>query len=1224
MLDASLHRHGKSSGVRDGVLLLIACLCLPGAIPARAAGDDGFQLFARTNLAAWCIVPFDAKRRGPEERAAMLQRLGFRWLAYDYRAEHVPTFDAEMEALRRHGVRLLAWWFPGALHDEARLILGVLQRHQVRGAQLWVTGGGGPVRDAAEQRARVAAEAQRLRPIAEAAAPLGCVVGLYNHGGWFGEPENQLAILEVLRAAGVTNVGLVYNQHHGHEHLDRFADLLAKMKPHLLALNLNGTVRDGDKLGRKILPLGQGDLDLQLLRLIRDSGWRGPVGILNHTDEDAEARLLDNLEGLDWLVAQLEGRPPGPKPKPRSWREPAAGQGSGAPPASTESVSPAFGRALRGGRVVESRADYRELPLTVECWARLDSREGFNILVASDPKASAAHWELYSYADSGVFSVHQPGRGGEFKSAVNICDGQWHALAAILEPGRVRLFVDGRLALDRPAKPQSGAVVPGGLAFGQLVEGGIGCDGAVDNVRISRGVREIPRPPPQPLTRDAQTLGLWDFDDTPRAENGATSAPPSKYWAVEDPNEREKLPLYQVIPAATPEELTRANGLPKRETYRTWHRSHGDNGGTRFSALDQINRANVTNLQVAWTYHSRDGSNNLQCNPIIVRGVMFAPTPGRRIVAVNAETGVELWGLRPEGRPAFRGLIYWPGRDGAGERLFFCAGRFLYALDPRSGRPIADFGDAGKSLLPGNAQGDFGAATAGPAIFERILVVPGFEKDVWGFDAVTGRHWWTFHTVPQPGEFGHDTWDRPQSYAANCWGGMALDEARGIAYVTTGSPKPNFVGVGHRGQNLFANCLIALDARTGRRLWHFQEIRHDIWDLDIPAPPNLATISRGGRRVDVVAACTKIGNTLLLDRVTGKPIFPFRLRRAPTSDVPGEETWPYQPDVELPEPFSKMEYTEADLTERTEEAADFALTRFKSMHHGFFRPCSEGKATLFFGIDGGAEWTGACVDPDTGRLYVTASHIGWTIALFRDDDPPHDPRAPKTPGQVVFEQTCAQCHATNRLGLGMFPPLRGLRHRLTEAEVTRQIREGKNAMPAHPSLSEDDLKALVDFLLLRDRPLPPPGPRPERPRYNSNGYPKFYDHEGYPANKPPWGTLNCLDLNTGRLLWKVPHGEYPELTAEGVKKTGTENYGGPIVTAGGLVFCAGTRDNKLRAYDKDTGRELWSARLPWTGSAPPASYEANGRQFIVIAATGGNKLGTPYGDAYVAFALPER
>lgn len=288
---------------------------------ADAAAVSDYQLFARTNLVAWCIVPFDAKKRGPEERAAMMERLGFKLFAYDYRAEHIPTFDAEMEALKRHRIQLFAWWFPTTLNAEAQNILDVLKRHQIR-AQLWVTGSGAPTKTPEDQAARVAEEANRIKSIADAAAGIGCSVALYNHGAWFGQPENQIAIVEKLRAGGVTNAGIVYNLHHGHAHLDRFPELLRKMKPHLVALNLNGMVRDGETTGRKILPLGQGNLDLRLLKTIHESGWRGPVGVLNHTDEDAEARLLDNLEGLDWLLAQLDGKPVGPKPVPRSWRPP--------------------------------------------------------------------------------------------------------------------------------------------------------------------------------------------------------------------------------------------------------------------------------------------------------------------------------------------------------------------------------------------------------------------------------------------------------------------------------------------------------------------------------------------------------------------------------------------------------------------------------------------------------------------------------------------------------------------------------------------------------------------------------------------------------------------------------------------------------------------------------------------------------------------------------------
>lgn len=704
--------------------------------------------------------------------------------------------------------------------------------------------------------------------------------------------------------------------------------------------------------------------------------------------------------------------------------------------------------------------------------------------------------------------------------------------------------------------------------------------------------------------------------------NFAGSGATHDYWSVEDARAREQLPLYQTIPAARPDELTPANGYPKRKTFLTWQRSHGDNSGARYSALDQINRQNVTNLQVAWVYHSHDGEKYLECNPIIVGDVMFAPTAGNHVVAINAVTGAEIWRFAPEGegRPAYRGLIYWPGEGRAGDRVLFCAGKYLYALDPKTGRPIASFGNGGKTELPGAADGDFGAATAAPVIFKHIIIVPGFQKDVWGFDVATGALLWTFHTVPHPGEFGYDTWDYTEGYAANDWSGMALDDVRGIAYIVTGGPKPNFIGVGHLGQNLFANCLIALDARTGKRLWHFQEVRHDIWDQDITSPPNLTTIERDGKRVDVVVACTKLGNTILLDRVTGKPIFPYRLRRAPASTLPGEITAPYQPDPELPEPFSKFEFTAADLFSRNELQDTYVQNQFKSAVTGWFVPPAEGKTILYFGMDGGAEWSGACVDPESGHLYVSANHLGWFISLYRDEDPPEDPNAPKTRGRVVYETYCASCHGPSKMGMGTAPPLRGLRFRLDATAITKQVLNGKNAMPAFKNIPSADLAALADYLLWRDRPLPKVDTKPARPHYDFTGYNRFYDTEGYPANKPPWGTLNCLDLNSGKFLWKVPLGEYAKLAADGLRHTGTDSYGGPIVTAGGLVFCSGTRDNKIRAFDKDNGSELWSAELPLTGSAQPATYEVNGRQYVVIAATG-IKLDRTQGDAYVAFAL---
>ena len=499
--------------------LLLTLLALPGAEP----------VFERGNLVAWCIVPFDAKKRGPEERAAMLARLGLRRFVYDYRAEHVPQWDAELAALKKQGIKLEGWWFPTTLNDEAKAALALFRRHDVH-PQLWVMGQGGPVavKDAADQRARVAAEVARLKPICEAGAAQGCPVALYNHGGWFGRPENLLAVVEALRAEGVRNVGIVYNLHHAHDVVERFDKFLPKLLPYLLCLNLNGMDADGEAAGRKIKPLGTGHLDLALLRQIRASGYRGPIGLLNHTDADAEGRLQDNLDGLAWLVAQLDEPLAPPAPSYRTWKEPAARRrlaGAHAVP----SLSPEFGSALAGGLLLPGKPEYHAWPITVECRARLDGKADYNVLIACNHKAELGHWEFKTDRGTGAFGLYIPGRGGEFPTGRVMTDGRWHDYAATIGVDRVRVWIDGELVLDRPLPPETKrpAAKTEQLAFGRLVDGSIGCDGVIDEVRLSRG-ETAPVRSAGPRSREEPTLGLWSFEEPFTAAPVAADFRPAK------------------------------------------------------------------------------------------------------------------------------------------------------------------------------------------------------------------------------------------------------------------------------------------------------------------------------------------------------------------------------------------------------------------------------------------------------------------------------------------------------------------------------------------------------------------------------------------------------------------------------------------------------------------------------------------------------------------------
>lgn len=728
---------------------------------------------------------------------------------------------------------------------------------------------------------------------------------------------------------------------------------------------------------------------------------------------------------------------------------------------------------------------------------------------------------------------------------------------------------------------------------------------------------------------DARTFSAENPKILPGMKQVAIWLVASTSWLAaqtEDAVVRAQLPEFRTIPAATPDELTPTAGQPEAATFTAWTRSQGDNGARRYSALRQITRENVGELAPVWTFRSGDGAANVQCTPIVVDGVLFAPTPGRAIVAIDAATGVEKWRRKiPDLRnglqdsPARRGLVFWPGDAAHPGRLLFGAGDWIYALDPKSGEPVAEFGVAGRVPI---ATG----ATAAGAVFQHVFVTTGLSGDVYGFDVRSGRELWRFHSVARGEEFGAATWDGPQA-GANGWSGLSVDDARGLAFVALGAPRPDMVGVRRLGDNLFSNCVLALDVLSGKRLWHFQDVRHDIWDLDVCAPPNLVTITHEGKRIDVVTCMGKSGHLFVLDRVSGKPVFPVRMRRAPVSKLPGERTAEYQPDPEWPEPISRSEFSPADITDRTPEARAFVESVVARANYGFFAPFEEGKPTLYIGSRGGAEWSGAAVDVPTGRLYVTSNRWVSKITVMANDEQERDPRQAASAGEKVYAEHCASCHGPNRAGLGMVPPLIGLKGRSTEAEVLALLATGRGLMPPNLLLDDAQKKALLDYLFRRNQP---PSRRAGetadasgRPNYTFNGFAFLVDHEGYPGIKPPWGLLNCYDLSTGKALWRVPLGELAELTKQGVPKTGSQNLGGASVTAGGLVFVAGTEDEKLRAFDADTGAELWAAKLPFAGTAAPAIYEAGGRQFVVITSTGGGRVGgkSGAGDAYVAFAL---